>query len=239
MFYFNTPNYSVALNAKVASSSMARAIIAQFQPRQDWLIRTAAFPPGVAEGDRQWHWLANGSQTPTKPVVLLVREPVDRFVTACQQAQIHEGDIDAAIDSLVNDSPLSRTKPKELKKEEWDAACARRLESRGRAELRRLQRLAAGKAVDEQQNRNRLRQNVHFFFQSDYLVGSTTCFQFPRDIAAAAEFLGIASQLPEANKAKRPKPRLNENQEAAVRDYYAVDVALFESIAQPATIVAR
>lgn len=32
--YFDTPSFCVALNAKCGSSSLARAIIRQFQPRQ-------------------------------------------------------------------------------------------------------------------------------------------------------------------------------------------------------------
>jgi hypothetical protein len=236
-YYYETPNYSVALNAKVGSSSIARAIIRQFQPREDWLIRTAAFPSGVTEDNRQWHWLAKGSLKPTKPVVLLVRDPVDRFVTACQQIQIQDGDIDSAIASLVDDAVFARTKPPGQKKDEWDAAVARRAEARHKRELQRLNLAAAGKPVGEKRDKNRLRQNVHFFFQSDYIVGPTTCFRFPGDISEAAKFLGIAAELPVANKAKRPKARLTGKQEDAVRAYYAADVSLFESISQPATVV--
>ena len=237
MFYFDTPNYSVALNAKVASSSMARAIIAQFQPQVDHLIRTAAFPPGVTADDRQWHGAAKGSLTPSKPVVLLVREPVSRFVTACQQVRVHQGDVDAAIASLVNETEFVRTKPSELTQEQWDAVCERRIAARQRMGQKRLQRIAAGKPVRELFEKSSLRHNVHFFHQHDYIVGATTCFRFPRDIADAAAFIGITTPLPEANKAKRQKPTLTPEQEAAVRDYYAADVALFDSIAAPATVI--
>jgi hypothetical protein len=237
MFYFDTPNYSVALNAKVASSSMARAIIAQFQPRADWLIRTAKFPPGVTADDRQWHFAARGSHTPSKPVVLLVREPVARFVTACQQVRIHQGDIDAAIASLANDIKFVRTKPVDMTQEQWDAAREKRASERLQMDQKRQQRIAAGKPVREPINRSSLRHNVHFFHQQKYIVGPTTCFRFPRDIAAAAAFIGITTPLPEANKAKRRKPTLTPEQEAAVVAYYAADVALFESIASPGTVI--
>lgn len=218
---------------------MARAIIAQFQPRHDWLIRTAAFPPGVTERDRQWHWLASGSRTPTKPVVLLVRDPVDRFVTACQQTRIHQGDIDAAIASLLTDAPFSRTRPPGVAREEWDAERNERRALSARQAARRSQLIAAGKPVPPARDRGRLRQNVHFFPQSGYIVGKTTCFRFPRDIAEAAAFLGISVPMPEANKAKRQKPTLTPKQEDSVREYYADDISLFESIAQPATVIAK
>ena len=237
MFYFDTPNYSVALNAKVASSSMARAIISQFQPRADWLIRTAEFPPGVTADDRQWHFAARGSHTPSKPVVLLVREPVARFVTACQQVRIHQGDVDAAIASLANNAKFVRTKPANVTQEQWEAAREKRAIERLRTKQKRQQRIDAGKPVRELFEKSSLRHNVHFFHQHDYIVGATTCFRFPRDIADAAAFIGITTPLPEANKAKRQKPTLTPEQEAAVRDYYAADVALFDSITAPATVI--
>jgi len=227
MFYFDTPNYSVALNAKVASSSLARAIVAQFQPQVDFLIRTADFPPGVTANDRQWHGAVRGSKTPSKPVVLLVREPVSRFITACQQVRIHQAEVDSAISSLVNDSIFVRTKPPNMTDEKWAEVCARRRQ----ADQKRLRnRSQTGDTIS-------LRSNVHFFHQHDYIVGATTCFRFPRDIAAAAAFIGITAPLPESNKAKRLKPTLTPKQEAAVRDYYAADVSLFDSITSPATVV--
>lgn len=232
MFYYSTPNYSVALNAKVASSSMARAIIRQFQPKQDWLIRTAAFPPGVTAADRQWHWMAMGRRTPDKPVVLLVRDPVDRFITACQQVGIRKKDVDSAVASLVNDSPLVRTKPDDVDSESWAKRQARRLARAERQQARRQRRLEHGKPVRPDRRPDRLRDDVHFFHQHKYAVGPTTCFKFPRDIAAAAAFIGIETPMPEANRARREKPTLTKAQEAAVRAYYAADQALFDAITQ-------
>lgn len=216
---------------------MARAIIAQFQPHEDWLIRTAEFPPGVNAEDRRWHGAAKGTRTPSKPVVLLVREPVSRFVTACQQVGIHQGDIEAAVASLVHDTDFTRTQPNGVTQERWDLMCATREASREKIKQRRLRLLAMGRPVDELPDPRRLRQNVHFFKQSDYIFGPTTCFRFPRDIAAVAAFLGIAAPMPEVNKAKRPKPTLTSAQQEAVRAYYAADVLLFDSILSPATVV--
>jgi hypothetical protein len=212
---------------------MARAIIAQFQPQVDRLIRTAEFPPGVTADDRQWHFAARGSHTPSKPVVLLVREPVARFVTACQQVRIHQGDIDAAIASLTNGTKFVRTKPSELTQEQWKAAGEKRASERLRSAEKRRQRIDSGKPSREPIDTSSLRQNVHFFHQHKYIVGSTTCFRFPRDIAAAAAFIGITAPLPEANKARRKKAVLTEEQETAVRLYYSADQQLFDSITEP------
>jgi hypothetical protein len=93
MYYYSTPNYSVALNAKVGSSTMARLIIKQFYPKEHKRISYAKFPNGITENQKQWHWMCPGSQSPDKPIVLLVRNPIDRFLTACQQIGVQQIDI--------------------------------------------------------------------------------------------------------------------------------------------------
>lgn len=233
MYYYDTPDYCVALNAKVASSSMARAIIHEFQPKQDWLIRTAAFPPGVTADDRQWHWMARGKRTPDKPVVLLVRDPVDRFITACQQIGLQRADVNAAIASLVDDVPLERSRPASVSPGEWRDRQSQGAAREARLTARRARRLARGLPVGPAKRPDRLRDDVHFFHQHKYAVGPTTCFRFPRDIAAAAEFVGIAGPVPKANEAKREKPTLTAAQTASVRAYYAADQALFDAIVEP------
>jgi len=102
--YFITPDYSVALNAKVGSSTLARAIIAAFYPEQEHLIQTAAYPEGKGPNSTQVHWLCPKEKEPTKPVVLIVREPVARFRTAMAQANLT--DVDAALASLEQDSEI-------------------------------------------------------------------------------------------------------------------------------------
>jgi len=167
--------------------------------------------------------MAKGRRTPSKPVVLLVRDPVDRFITACQQVRIRQRDVDSAIASLVSDTQFVRTKPDDLTPEQWaerQAMMAERM-ARRQARMRRPPR-----------DRTRLRQDVHFFHQHKYAVGPTTCFRFPRDIAVAAAFIGIQVPMPEANRARRPKPQLTPSQEAAVLAYYAADKALFDAITQ-------
>lgn len=227
IFYYGTPKYAVALNAKVGSSSMARAIIEQFYPRQDWLIRTAAYPEGKSSETEQWHWMCSGSPTPIQPVVLLVRDPVARFVSACQQINIKPVNIQNAIDSIIDDVQCRRVKPENLSDEQW----SKQLDYVTRQNTRRGQQMMV-----QGKNPPRLgflRDNVHFLHQHLYAVGPTTCFRFPRDIKDAWEFLGIAAPIPEANKARREKAVLTEEQETAVRLYYSADQQLFDSITEP------
>ena len=227
IFYYGTPKYSVALNAKVGSSSMARAIIEQFYPRQDWLIRTAAYPEGKSPETEQWHWMCSGSPTPTKPVVLLVRDPVDRFVSACQQVNIKPSNVQNAIDSIIDDVQCPRVKPENVSDEQW----RKRLDYAMRQNTRMGQQMMAqGKKPPRF---GFLRDNVHFLHQHEYAVGPTTCFQFPRDMKAVWEFLEITAPIPEANKARREKAVLAEEQETAVRLYYSADQQLFDSITEP------
>jgi hypothetical protein len=225
MYYYDTPNYSVALNAKVGSSSMARAIIRQFQPKQDWLIRTAAFPAGVTAEDRQWHWMAKGVRTPDKPVVLLVRDPVDRFISAMQQIGLKRKDVAQAIASLVNDTPITRERPTGPNAERAAARIARRRERR----TKRNPNLP-------QQRAGHLRDDIHFRHQHLYAVGPTICFRFPQHLAEAAALIGFKGPMPRSNEAKREKPTLTAAQAAAVRAYYATDQALFDAIMHPGYI---
>jgi hypothetical protein len=222
MYYYDTPNYSVALNAKVGSSSMARAIIRKFQPKQDWLIRTAALPAGVTESQRQWHWMAQGVRTPDKPVVLLVRDPLDRFISAMQQVGLKSKDVPQAIASLVNDTPITRERPTGPNADRAAARIARRRERRTKhnPDL-------------PQQRPGHLRDDIHFRHQHLYAVGPTICFRFPQHLAEAAALLGFKGPMPRSNEAKREKPTLTAAQAAAVRVYYAADQALFDAIIHP------
>ena len=108
--YFVTPSHSVAVNPKVASSTLARAIIAAFHPEQESLLQTAAYPEGKGPHNVQAHWLCPKEMEPTRPVVLVVREPLDRFRSAV--AQVGIADIDAAIDALEQDREVQIDRPR-------------------------------------------------------------------------------------------------------------------------------
>lgn len=90
--YYITPNHSVAINPKVCSSTLARAIIAAFHPEQERMIRQAAYPDGVGPDDVMVHWLCPKEKEPSKPVVLVVREPVSRFISAMAQMKLTDAE---------------------------------------------------------------------------------------------------------------------------------------------------
>jgi len=98
MPYFITPNHSVAFNAKVASSTLARAIIASFHPEKETAIQNAAYPKHLGPDSIRWHSLCPKESEPSKPVVIIVREPIARFRTA--MAQTGQTDVEAALGAL-------------------------------------------------------------------------------------------------------------------------------------------
>jgi hypothetical protein len=226
MYYYSTPNYSVALNAKVGSSSFARAIIKQFHASAERLITTAAYPAGKDETKRAWHWMCPGSTVPDKPVVLLVRSPVDRFITAMQQIGLGSDDVPQAIASLSSDTPIVRT---------YSSPEHAALEQRRRDRISEIResRVAQGLPVQPPVRADHLRDDVHFAHQHLLASGSTTCFRFPDHVDQAAAFIGLTETLPARNQARREKPTLTAEQEAEVRAYYATDQSLYDAIDQP------
>jgi len=237
MYYYKTPNYSVALNAKVGSSTMARLIIKEFYPKEHQKIVYARFPNGITETQKQWHWMCPGSTTPDKPIVLMVRNPVDRFITACQQIAIKFEDVDKAIDSLLDDVPFLRTEsPKGVPLNQLSQL--EMIEKRNDKKLEiRQKRLDQGLPVRDLKRFGYLRDDVHFLHQHGYVQGETYLFKFPDHLIECLNFIGINSEPLVANKAKREKPKLLNNQRSLVESYYSKDIELFNSINQSGQLV--
>ena len=106
MPYFITHNHAVAFNAKVASSTLARAIIAAFHPEQEQMIQNAAYPDHLGPDNVRWHSVCPKEREPSKPVVLIVREPIARFRTA--MAQVGMTDVEAAMAALEQGGTVKR-----------------------------------------------------------------------------------------------------------------------------------
>lgn len=102
--YFITPNYSLALIPKVGCSSISRAVIKAFQPQEENLIINAAYPDGGSPDNTRWQMLARTEKEPSKQVLAIIRDPVERFKSAI--AQMHISDVDATIDSLINGTKI-------------------------------------------------------------------------------------------------------------------------------------
>lgn len=233
MYYYSTPNYSVSLNAKVGSSTMARLIIKSFYPKEHKKISYARFPNGITENQKQWHWMCPGSPTPDKPIVLLVRNPIDRFVTACQQIAINPEDLDKAINSLLYDEPFLRTSNKE------SSFQLESIEKRNKKKLEiRQERIDKNLPVrDEFKRFGYLRDDVHFLHQHSYIKRETYLFKFPDHLTECLKFIGINNEPITINKAKREKPTLSEDQKIQISEYYSKDIELFNLIRNPAQLI--
>lgn len=200
MPYFVTPNYSIGLNTKVGSSSLSLAVIKAYQPDRWSMIENGAYPPGRGPEDFRFHPLAKKELTASKPVLLLVRDPIERFLSACAQVGINNDNLNAALDSLESGEPMA-----------------------GRNGPRANQSI---------------KDNEHFTFQYMLQYGETYLYKFPDHLDALATKAGLSLPLPVINEASlRPKPTLLQAQELRVREYYARDIVLFDSITEPGMMV--
>jgi hypothetical protein len=75
---------------------------------------------------------------------------------------------------------------------------------------------------------NTIASNFHFRPQSRF-KGNITYFRM-NQLQECADFLGIEVRLKTINKTRHDKPTLTKEQEDIIKDYYADDVALWESI---------
>lgn len=97
--YIELPDLCFAYNAKVGCTSFSRAIISRYFPEHEEEV--AKFFSYNRSGPISY-MLAKKKKYATKPVVLLVRDPIDRFLSAINQVNIF--DVDSAIDALERKS---------------------------------------------------------------------------------------------------------------------------------------
>lgn len=100
MRYFITPQYDLAINLKVATSSLARAVIAAHYPELENLITKphgdgngTAYPEGKGPDTTRWQGIIPSRNTPEQTVVLIVRDPVERFRSACAESGVKDLDV--------------------------------------------------------------------------------------------------------------------------------------------------
>jgi len=75
-----------ALNYKAATSSIARAIVSAHYPEiEDDLTNNTSYPEGVTIDNCRWQRLLPKTEKPDATVVLIVRDPVERFRSACAE----------------------------------------------------------------------------------------------------------------------------------------------------------
>lgn len=102
--YFICGDKLMVLNAKVGTSTFARAIIKKYYPEIDETILSVHYPNGENADTRQWQMMVPYRINPDRPVVCLIRDPVDRFRSA--MAQVGLTDVDAAISELNTEAGL-------------------------------------------------------------------------------------------------------------------------------------
>ena len=104
--YYDAGRIAVCVNYKAASATLARAIIATYHPDLNRLITSppgggkgTAYPDGRSADSMRWHALCPKIVYGTAPhTLLVVRNPVDRFVSAC--AETGMTDVDAVLNRL-------------------------------------------------------------------------------------------------------------------------------------------
>lgn len=94
--YFVAGERLLGFNAKAGSSSLVREIIRRYYPEHEVSLRF--------DGNVRHHGLVQKLALPDRPVVVVVRDPVDRFSSAMQQTGL--GDVDAVIRELNECSGL-------------------------------------------------------------------------------------------------------------------------------------
>lgn len=92
--YFVAGDRLLAFNAKAGSSSLVREIIRRYYPAHETSL---SFNHNVRH-----HGCVDKLAKPDRPVVVVVRDPVDRFLSAMVQTGL--ADVDAVINELTTDA---------------------------------------------------------------------------------------------------------------------------------------
>lgn len=99
--------------------------------------------------------------------------------------------------------------------------------------IERFRSACARQQVTVEEGLARTESDVHFWpleFMG-LLKNGVTYFKFPAQIDACAEWLGLATPVPQLNEEpESAKPTLTPEQEQQVRQTYAADIALWESL---------
>lgn len=111
MQYLVTPKHCIALNSKVATNSICMAIVEAYFPERVELC--------IIESDYQWRSFVEQTDKPELPVLMLVRDPVERFKAVVSMLNLDAADVIADIKSyepnyfepqslFVKDSPKAK-----------------------------------------------------------------------------------------------------------------------------------
>jgi hypothetical protein len=84
--YIQSGNAHYALNFKAASSSLVRAIITAHYPEiLDHIYNNITYTAGSTPENKRFHYKLPKTENPEGEVILIVRDPVERFRSACSE----------------------------------------------------------------------------------------------------------------------------------------------------------
>ncbi|MDE2233603.1 MAG: hypothetical protein KGJ90_05900 [Patescibacteria group bacterium] len=93
MRYFVTPTHNILINPESGSNSTAMAIVQSFYPERI---------PQEIEADWHWRSLVEVTHNPDKPVLMLMRDPIEKFKAVISMFGL---DVDYVIDNLGKEIP--------------------------------------------------------------------------------------------------------------------------------------
>lgn len=99
--YFIAGPKLLAWNAKCCSSGLVREVIRTYYPEIEAMIVSASYPEGKSADNSQHHRHVPCRINPDRPVVVVVRDPVERFRSA--MAQLGLTDVDAVLHELASE----------------------------------------------------------------------------------------------------------------------------------------
>lgn len=85
--YFLTPQYNIAVNLKVGTSSIGRAVINRFFPHIEAEIAKIKLQPRQTVDSIRVKSLCPTTENPQHRIVLLVRDPIERFRSSMAHAR--------------------------------------------------------------------------------------------------------------------------------------------------------
>jgi hypothetical protein len=103
--YLDTPTAAIALNVNVGSATLSRAVIAAHHTEQNDKLcdgTSVHYPAGKNADNTNWQGVCPTVDPSERPVVLLlVRDPVEKFRAACAESQVL--DVNAKLTDLESD----------------------------------------------------------------------------------------------------------------------------------------
>lgn len=90
--YFIAGDKLLAFNAKCCTTSLVRQVIKTYHPEAEEIISNASYPEGITVDTAQHHRWCPARINPDRPVIVVIRDPVERFRSAMAQVGLTDAD---------------------------------------------------------------------------------------------------------------------------------------------------